>query len=156
MIKMTVRAALTAALALGVAWAGAAAAQSWRMQPRGTDADAFALIDWPSGVYMISRCRGGELVMAMTLARPMQGQSVEVTYAFDGGAGVRTRWSLSDNGGGVIISDPAPFARTMAAARSLTMSITDGQGPRQRYDLPLRAPARDLEAVLATCGLAAA
>lgn len=150
----TMRAGLAAALALGLAWPGAAEAQSWRLQPRGTDADAFALIDWPSGVYMVSRCRGGELVMAMTLARPMQGRSVEVTYAFDGAAEVQSRWTLSDNGGGVIISDPVPFARAMVDARSLTMSITDGQGPRQRYDLPLRAPARDLQAVLATCGLA--
>lgn len=153
---MTRTIALIGAAAAGAALISAspAASQTWTAQPSSDAQDTAAVAEWDSGAAMIARCGDDGFRLLIQLVAPLEGSVATMQYAFDEDEdGAKSRLSvLAPGGGAVFARHPADFARALLSARSLDMTITDGETPQQRYVLEAPADPAVLGDVLAACG----
>ena len=144
--------ALTAAAVVALVAGSPAAAQTWTAQQASENWDAAAVAQWDSGVAMTARCQDSDFRLLVELVAPLEGPAATMTYAFDGGPGMTRLSALAPDGEAVFARHPADFARALLSARSLEMSVSDGETPQQRYVLEAPAEAAVLGEVLAACG----
>ena len=144
--------ALIGAAAAALFAASPAAAQTWTAQPASDAWDAAAVAQWDSGVAMVARCREGDFRLITQLVAPMEGMAATVDYAFDEGETQSELSGLSRSRQAVFARVPADFARELISARSLDMTVNDGETRPQRYILDAPGAPEVLGNVLTACG----